>query len=60
MRDSWNRNAAMQVNKKIYTLKRPSHPDDAQTKAKRFFKTKGRKRASQAIKKMTKTETAEV
>jgi len=50
----------MQVNKKIYTLKRPSHPDDAQTKAKRFFKTKGRKRASQAIKKMTKTETAEV
>ncbi|MEI7543055.1 MAG: hypothetical protein WCJ94_07385 [bacterium] len=50
----------MKVNKKIYTMKRPSHPDDAQTKAKRFFKTKGRKRARQAIKKMSKIEIAEV
>ncbi len=39
------------VPKKLYTVKRPSHPDDAQTKAKRFFKTKGRRRVRQLLKK---------
>jgi len=46
----------MQVGKKIYSAKRPAHPDDAHTKAKRFFKRKGRKRARQAIKKMMRTD----
>ncbi len=36
---------------KMYNAKRPAHPDDAHTKAKRFFKTKGRKRVRQFLKK---------
>lgn len=36
--------------KKIYTVKRPAHPDEAHTKEKRFFKTKGRKRARRYLK----------
>lgn len=42
--------------KKLYNAKRPSHPDDAHTKAKRFFKTRGRKRARQLLKKETRRE----
>jgi hypothetical protein len=42
----------MQIGRKIYSTKRPAHPDDAHTKAKRFFKRKGRKRARQLIKKI--------
>ena len=38
--------------KKLYSAKRPAHPDDAHTKSKRFFKKKGRKRVRQALKKM--------
>jgi hypothetical protein len=49
----------MQLGKKVYSMKKPAHPDDAQTKAKRFFKRKGRKRARQYVKKLTKQETAE-
>ncbi len=39
------------ANKKLYTIKRPSHPDTAQTKSKRFFKKKGRKRVRAYLKK---------
>ena len=42
----------MKIGKKIYTAKKPAHPDDAHTKAKRFFKHKGRKRARQMMKKL--------
>jgi hypothetical protein len=47
------------INKSIYNRKRPSHPDDAQTKSKRFFKRKGRKSARQFLKKELKNETGE-
>lgn len=40
----------MEYNRKLYSAKRPSHPDDAQTKAKRYFKSKGRKRVRQMLK----------
>jgi hypothetical protein len=36
--------------KKLYSLSRPAHPDDAHTKAKRFFKKKGRKKARKYLK----------
>jgi hypothetical protein len=39
------------VPKKLYTAKKPAHPDEAHTKAKRFFKQKGRKRVRQHLKK---------
>ena len=39
--------------KKLYSSKRPSHPDDAHTKSKKFFKKKGRKRVRKMLKKMT-------
>jgi hypothetical protein len=38
------------INKNIYSRKRPSHPDDCQTKSKKFFKRKGRKSARQYLK----------
>ena len=41
-----------QAGRKLYSAKRPSHPDDAQTKSKRFFKRKGRKRVRQMLKKI--------
>ncbi|MEI7641369.1 MAG: hypothetical protein WCJ46_07705 [bacterium] len=40
--------------KKAYTTKRPAHPEEAHTKAKRFFKRKGRKRVRTILKKETK------
>ncbi len=40
--------------KKHYTRRRPAHPDDAHTKAKRFFKRKGRKRVRRDLKKSLK------
>ena len=40
-----------QCNQKLYNRKRPSHPADAHTKAKRFFKRKGRKMVRQYLKK---------
>jgi len=40
----------------VYNIKRPSHPDDAHTKSKRFFKKKGRKKIRQYLKKMLKKE----
>jgi hypothetical protein len=46
----------MQVGKKLYSAKKPAHPDDAHTKAKRFFKRKGRKRARQLVKKIMEDE----
>jgi len=42
--------------KKIYSVKRPSHPDDAHTRSKRFFKRKGRKRARKYLKKLIESE----
>jgi len=45
-----------QAGKKLYSAKRPAHPDDAHTKAKRFFKKKGRKKARQFLKKETQKE----
>jgi len=42
----------VKIGRKVYSAKRPAHPDDAHTKAKRFFKRKGRKRARTLIKKM--------
>ncbi len=44
------------IGKKIYTIKRPSHPDDAHKKAKRFFKKKGRKKARTYLKKVLSKE----
>ena len=41
---------------KIYNIKKPAHPDDAHTKAKRFFKTKGRRRVRRYYKKIDKEE----
>lgn len=37
--------------KKLYTIKKPAHPDEAHTKAKRYFKKQGRKRVRQLLKK---------
>ena len=42
-----------QIPKKLYTVKKPSHPEEAHTKAKRFFKTRGRKRVRALLKKET-------
>jgi hypothetical protein len=46
----------MKIGRKIYTAKKPAHPDDAHTKAKRFFKRKGRKRARQMLKRIMPAE----
>ena len=35
----------MKGNAKVYTRKKPAHPDEAHTKSKRWFKQKGRKSA---------------
>lgn len=43
--------------KKLYSLTRPAHPDDAHTKAKRFFKKKGRRKARRFLKKEITKET---
>ena len=40
-----------QIQKKLYTAKKPAHPDECHTKAKRFFKEKGRKRVRVLLKK---------
>ena len=38
------------MNQREYNKKSPAHPDDAHTKAKRFFKMKGRKRVRKELK----------
>jgi len=45
--------------KKLYTAKKPAHPEDAHTKAKRFFKTRGRKRVRKMLKEELKRSVAE-
>ncbi len=40
---------------KLYSRKKPSHPDTAHTKAKSFFKKKGRKSVRNYLKKELKT-----
>jgi hypothetical protein len=36
--------------KKLYTRKRPAHPDEVHTEAKRWFKRKGRKAVRKHLK----------
>jgi|YelNatPaOPRAMG01_1025707.scaffolds.fasta_scaffold33738_5 hypothetical protein len=45
-----------QIGKKIYYVKKPSHPAEAHTKSKRFFKKKSRKKARSYLKKLLKRE----
>jgi len=52
-------NMTNNIPNKIYTRKKPSHPDECQTKSKRFFKRKGRKSARQYLKKELKNEIGE-
>ena len=47
----------VKMSSKDYNRKRPSHPDDAHTKNKRYFKRKGRKRNRKYYKKKIKSET---
>lgn len=42
--------------KKLYTRKDPSHPADAHTKSKRWFKKKSRKEVRKYLKKMIEKE----
>ena len=42
------------IPKKLFTAKKPAHPEDAHTKAKRYFKTRGRKRVRTLLKKEVK------
>jgi len=43
-------------NKKLYSRKRPSHPDEAHSKSKRWFKQKGRKMVRKHLKTVVKQE----
>jgi len=46
--------SVININKKWYTRKRPSHPDDCHSPpAKRWFKRKGRKRVRKKLKSVT-------
>ena len=42
--------------KKLYTIKRPSHPEESHTMAKRYFKKKGRKRVRKFLKEQLRKE----
>lgn len=42
--------------KKIYTRKRPAHPDEAHTASKRWFKRKGRKAVRKHLKQELENE----
>ncbi|MEA2096536.1 MAG: hypothetical protein U9P73_07580 [Candidatus Cloacimonadota bacterium] len=42
--------------KKLYTRKRPAHPDEAHTTSKRWFKRKGRKAVRKHLKKELENE----
>lgn len=42
--------------KKLYTRKRPAHPDEAHTASKRWFKKKGRKAVRKHLKSEMKNE----
>jgi hypothetical protein len=44
---------------KLFTIKRPNHPEDAHAKAKRLFKTRGRKRVRKMLKEELKRSVAE-
>ncbi len=41
---------------KLYTRKRPAHPDEAHTTSKSWFKRKGRKSVRKHLKNVTKLE----
>lgn len=42
--------------KKLYTRKRPAHPDEAHTTSKRWFKKKGRKMVRKHLKRELENE----
>lgn len=42
--------------KKLYSRKRPAHPDDAHTASKRWFKKKGRKSLRSHLKRELKND----
>jgi len=42
--------------KKLYTRKRPAHPDEAHTTSKRWFKQKGRKAVRKHLKRELENE----
>ena len=42
--------------KKLYTIKRPAHPDISHKAAKRFFKRRGRKRVRKMLKEELKKQ----
>lgn len=57
----WKINGDILMTNKLYTIKRPAHPDTGHKgKSKRFFKTKGRKIARQFLKQLLRKEEGKV